>query len=435
MVENALRSVVEIQTTFGGGTGFIVNSEGLVVTNRHVVQGMDGVNLRLVSGVRYTALVVDQHDTLDLAYLLIQSSAQFTPIAVGDSDHVRIGESVIVIGFPIADTLGSEPTVSQGIVSALRSGLIQTDAPVNPGNSGGPMLDQFGNVVGVIVSRVDESGGQDIAGIGFAIPVNEVKADLGGEVAPGDVLPTPTSFPTIGPTPDVEATRTAIEAVDAQRRLEEQATRTAIEAQEEAERFAASLEATRIANRPTPTATPLPTPTPLPTATPTPTPTPTPEPTPTPLPTPTQHPRIYCPEWEVMVLEWIKQGHTYSRQYQTGPGEPPDHPQLSAKRAAGLCLTNFPTGILYEMNLNDRTRSIGDGPGELLPGLYEYRRQGDKRVEGDSCELVFNRYSSDQLNVEMPYGESFTFQFYEYHGAVDPSFGYGCYGFFYRIGD
>ena len=100
MVENALRSLVEIQTTFGSGTGFIVNSDGLVVTNRHVVQGVDRANLRLVSGASYTAQVVDEHDNLDLAYLLIDSSTQFTPIAVGDSDNVRVGESVIVIGFP-----------------------------------------------------------------------------------------------------------------------------------------------------------------------------------------------------------------------------------------------------------------------------------------------------------------------------------------------
>ena len=230
------------------------------------------------NGDRFAATVVDGHDTLDLAYLAIDSDTQFLPIALGDSDAVRVGETVIIIGFPIAAELGVEPTVSQGIVSAKRDGLVQTDAPVDPGNSGGPMLDQFGNVVGVVVSRIEQSGGSDIAGIGFAIPINEVKADLGDDVTPGEVLPTPTPFPTIAPTPDIEATKTVIEAIDAQRRLEEQATRTAIEAVQEAERYAASLEATRVAGLPTPT------PTPLPTATPTPTPTPSPTATPTPPP-------------------------------------------------------------------------------------------------------------------------------------------------------
>ena len=208
MVENALRSVVEIRTDFSGGTGFIVNDAGLVVTNKHVIQGANSINLRLVNGDRFTASVVGGHATLDLAYLLIGSDAQFEPIAVGDSDAVRVGELVIIIGFPIAAELGAEPTVSQGIVSAKRNGLIQTDAPVNPGNSGGPMLDQFGNVVGVVVSRIAQSGGSDIAGIGFAIPINEVKSDLGDDVTPGEVLNTPTPFPTIEPTPDIVATKT-----------------------------------------------------------------------------------------------------------------------------------------------------------------------------------------------------------------------------------
>ena len=341
MVENALRSLVEIQTTFGGGTGFIVNSDGLVVTNRHVVQGVDRANLRLVSGASYTAQVVDEHDNLDLAYLLIDSSAPFTPIAVGDSDNVRVGESVIVIGFPIADRLGSEPTVSQGIVSARRTGgLIQTDAPVNPGNSGGPMLDQFGNVVGVVVSRVEESGGRDITGIGFAIPIKEVKADLGGQVTPGEVLPTPlpTARPTIVPPIDLAATKAALSEEDAFLQTKEAAEYQAEQDRLEAERFAASLEATRIANRPTPTPTPLPTatptptPTPLPTATPTPTPTPTPEPTPTPLPTPTPHPQIYCQEWEAMVLDWVREGNNYYR------GRSSSSEELSGTRpSAALC--------------------------------------------------------------------------------------------------
>ena len=137
MVENALRSIVEIQTTFGGGSGFIINSDGLVVTNKHVIEGASRVTLRETSGNSFGADVVGGHPTLDLAYIQIANRpGQFTPIAIGDSDTVRVGESVIVIGFPIADALGSEPTVSQGIVSARRDGLIQTDAPVNPGNSG-----------------------------------------------------------------------------------------------------------------------------------------------------------------------------------------------------------------------------------------------------------------------------------------------------------
>ena len=444
MVENALRSIVEIETTFSGGSGFIINSDGLVVTNKHVIEGASRVTLRETSGNGFAADVVGEHPTLDLAY--IQSTnrpGQFTPIAIGDSDTVRVGETIIVIGFPMADTLGSEPTVSQGIVSALRDGLIQTDAPVNPGNSGGPMLDQLGNVIGVIVSRIEESGGRDITGIGFAIPINEVTADLGGQVTPGDVLPTPTAFPTIGPTPNLEATRTAIEAVDTQRRLEEQATRTAIEAQEEAERFAASLEATRVAELPTvtptplPTATSTPTPTPLPTATPTPTPTPTLEPTPTPVPptpTPTPHPSTYCPEWEAMVLDWIKQGNVYTSY------DAPNHPHLTPNMAHSICIIAFPVGRLVPTYMYERNRAVfrvvGTEEGQLLPGTYKYHAPGGgDRVTDRDCKLLLNYKSDESAAVELTYGKSFQITLYSYHGKVRLINSFYCDGYLYRIGD
>ena len=439
MVENAFKSLVEIRTGLGTGSGFIVSHAGLVVTNLHVVQGMNSANIRMAEGGSYTANVVGQHPTKDLAYLQIDSGGSFTPIAIGDSDAIRVGESVVVIGFPIADQLGAEPTVSQGIVSAKRDGFLQTDAPINPGNSGGPMLDHFGNVIGIVVSRVSQSGGQDIAGIGFAIPVNEIRTNLGGQVTPGDVLPTPTPFPTIGPTPDLEATKTVIEAVDAQRRLEEQATRTAIEAEEEAEKYAADLEATRIAELPTatptplPTVTPIPTPTPLPTVTPLPTPTQTPEPTPTPLPTATPHPQIYCQEWEAMVLEWVQQGNNYYNYNSYGSRgvnpNVPDHPNLTAERARQFCIIAFPRGVLRRHNT---TLTVGTGEGHLLPGTYRYydRDSGD-RVSDRDCRLHVNYGSNDQSTVRLTYGEPFNVTFHTYHGKVR----WWCYGGLYRTGD
>ena len=206
----------------------------------------------MAAGSEYRGTVTQRHPTLDLAYISIDSSRTFTPIAVGDSDEVRVGAEVIAIGFPLGSALGSEPTVSVGIISAKRDDTLQTDASLNPGNSGGPLLNIFGQVIGVVVSRVETDGsGRPISGIGFAIPINEVKMELGGQVSPaGPVLPTPTPFPTIGPTPDIDATKSAIEAIDAFRRESEQATRTAIEAQATAEQYAASLEATRIAEPP-----------------------------------------------------------------------------------------------------------------------------------------------------------------------------------------
>ena len=333
--------------------------------------------------------------------------------------------------------------MSQGIVSAKRNGLIQTDAPVNPGNSGGPMLDQFGNVVGVVVSRIAQSGGSDIAGIGFAIPINQAKSDLGDDVTPGEVLNTPTPFPTIEPTPDIEATKTVIEAIDAQRRLEDQATRTAIEAEQEVDRFAASLEATRIAGLPTPTSTPLPTAicrlsgsytdrrtsdphsTPLPTATPTPTPTPLPTPTPTPepvptpapsatpLPTPTPHPNVYCEEWEALVLDHIRRGGSKNRR------DVPDHPNLSANQGFNFCITNFPVGQLGRY-LTPYGKTVGTGEGQLLPGTYKYydRNRGERVSVRSTCRLNLNQSDPETSRIDLTYGEPFEFEFHTYHGKV-----------------
>ena len=128
-----------------------------------------------------------------------------------------------------------------GIISAKRDDRLQTDASLNPGNSGGPLLDMYGQVIGVVVSRVETDGsGRPISGIGFAIPINEVKTELGGQVSPaGRALPTPTPFPAIGPTPDIEATKTAIDAIDAFRRASDQATQAAVDAQATAEQYAA----------------------------------------------------------------------------------------------------------------------------------------------------------------------------------------------------
>ena len=296
------------------------------------------------------------------------------------------------------------------------------------------MLDQFGNVVGVVVSRIAQSGGSDIAGIGFAIPINQAKSDLGDDVTPGEVLNTPTPFPTIEPTPDIEATKTVIEAIDAQRRLEDQATRTAIEAEQEADRFAASLEATRIAGLPTPTSTPLPTATPTPTPTPLPTPTPTPEPTPTPLPTATPHPSTYCRAWEALVLEWVRDGNVYdqfSRRLATDSSVP-DHPNLTASLADDLCIIDFPLG--RHGTLWDALK-VGTGEGQLLPGTYRYRsKTGDDRVSVRNCTLSrnYDRYYDPELAIEMPYGKPFEFTFHTYHNVIWFS---GCGGFLYRVGD
>ena len=417
----------------------------------------------MATGEEYRGNVTQRHSVLDLAYVEIVSSRTFTPLPLGDSGQVRLSEPVIAIGYPLGEELGLDPTVSRGIISAKRDDYLQTDASLNPGNSGGPLLDANGNVIGVITFRVESTEtGRPVTGIGFAIPISAVRQELGGLAASGNSSPesTSTPIPTIPPTPDIEATKAAIEAMDAHRRQAEQATRAATEAQQEAERYAASLEATRIAElptptpthtptpTPTPTITPTPTPTPLPTATPLPTPTLTPEPTPTPLPptpTPTPHPATFCREWESMVLEWVKQGNHYPSSIdwalQGGSHTIPDHPRFSAIDGHKLCIRAksrdmyrvFPLGILGIAGESH----VGTEGGQLLPGLYEYRSStGDNRLPGpgyvgNRCTLRLD-ISGEDIRYDLPYEELFTFRFFEYHGKV--SF-YFCGGLLYRIGD
>ena len=205
VVDRVLPGVVKIISPLGAGTGFIISPDGLVVTNRHVVGGAKSVTIELLSGKRLRGRVTFTHRSLDLARVQIEARGHYTAIPVGDSESVRLGEEVIAIGYPLGRMLGDEPTVSVGIVSAKRDNLLQTDAALNPGNSGGPLVNTDGEVVGVVVSRLEEdSQGRPIAGIGFAIPINEVDAKVQGVTR----APTPTPDPNATPAPTPEPTPT-----------------------------------------------------------------------------------------------------------------------------------------------------------------------------------------------------------------------------------
>jgi Do/DeqQ family serine protease len=170
-----------------GGSGVIVDKEGYILTNNHVVEGADKVKVRLNDGREFTATVKGQDSRTDLAVLHIK--AKDLPVAaLGDSDKLEVGEWAIAIGSPF----GLEHTVTVGVISAKgRSGLgtgtyedfIQTDASINPGNSGGPLINIDGEVVGINAMII-----QPGTGIGFAIPVNMAKQILNDLIKQGKVV-------------------------------------------------------------------------------------------------------------------------------------------------------------------------------------------------------------------------------------------------------
>jgi serine protease Do len=160
----------------GLGSGMIMDAQGHILTNNHVVAGANEINVVLADGQRYPAKLVGTDPKTDLAVIQIEADGELPYVTFGDSDEMEVGNWVVAIGAP----QGLDQTVTQGIISAKhRRGILdpssyqdylQTDAAINPGNSGGPLLNLQGKVIGVNAAIVSESGGFE--GIGFAIPSN-----------------------------------------------------------------------------------------------------------------------------------------------------------------------------------------------------------------------------------------------------------------------
>ena len=201
-------SVVEITvgssgeaSPFGGdggtqqaqGSGFVYDTEGHVITNQHVVDGAETVSVKFANGETYSARVVGGDPSTDIAVLDVDAPAsELKPLELADSSNVEVGDGVIAIGSPF----GLEQTVTTGIVSALHRQIsspnsfsiddaIQTDAAINHGNSGGPLLDMDGEVIGVNSQIESQSGGND--GVGFAVPSNTVGKIADALIADGSV--------------------------------------------------------------------------------------------------------------------------------------------------------------------------------------------------------------------------------------------------------
>src|SRR6266404_3473333 len=168
--------VPQPRTQRGLGSGFVVNADGYVVTNNHVVDGATEIRVKLADGRELPGRVVGRDPRTDLALLKVEGHGLPT-IPLGDSSALKVGEPVMAIGNPF----GLEQTVTTGIVSATGrvigegpyDDFIQTDASINPGNSGGPLINARGQVIGINTAIVSRSGGS--VGIGFAIPVNLAK--------------------------------------------------------------------------------------------------------------------------------------------------------------------------------------------------------------------------------------------------------------------
>jgi len=174
---NSWRRVMPEQ---GQGTGVVIDSEGYILTNHHVVQGANKIIVTMKGGKRVPAALIGTAPSLDIAVLKAPGRYVESVARLGDSDSIRVGQKAIAIGNPF----GLSHTLTTGIVSALGrqlqnddgsilKNLIQTDAAINPGNSGGPLLNSSGEVIGINTAIFSLSGGYQ--GIGFAIPINKAR--------------------------------------------------------------------------------------------------------------------------------------------------------------------------------------------------------------------------------------------------------------------
>ncbi len=175
IIDNAVKSVVTIKTDLGQGSGFVIANGGYVVTNEHVMEGATAAVIITYDGKQHRVAIINDDPTMDIA-LLKMDDTSYPSLELGDSDTVQVGEKVIAIGNP----LGLQFSVSEGIVSAVhREGenqldaYIQTDASLNPGNSGGPLIDVNGKVIGINNFKLSNS-----ENIGFALESNYIKSTV-----------------------------------------------------------------------------------------------------------------------------------------------------------------------------------------------------------------------------------------------------------------
>ncbi|NLM50630.1 MAG: trypsin-like serine protease, partial [Clostridiaceae bacterium] len=163
----------------GSGSGIIISEDGYIVTNYHVIEGASDVTVILNTGEEYKAKLVGKDSKTDIAVIKIEPDQKLTKAILGDSNSLRVGELAVAIGNPLGQQLSG--TVTAGIISALdrnikidnkTMNLLQTDAAISPGNSGGALVNQYGEVIGINTAKIEASGAE---GLGFAIPISNAK--------------------------------------------------------------------------------------------------------------------------------------------------------------------------------------------------------------------------------------------------------------------
>ncbi|HMV80562.1 MAG TPA: trypsin-like peptidase domain-containing protein [Leptospiraceae bacterium] len=165
------------QKQTGLGSGIILNEEGYVLTNEHVVRDMEKLTVKLKNKKTYEAKLIGADKVMDIALLKIKPGNDLVPVQIGDSSKVKVGHWAIAIGAPLgfeqSFTVGVVSAIARGVNDASGVGYIQTDAAINQGNSGGPLLNIHGEVIGINRMIISQSGG--FVGIGLAIPINDAK--------------------------------------------------------------------------------------------------------------------------------------------------------------------------------------------------------------------------------------------------------------------
>jgi putative serine protease PepD len=183
---SASPGVVDITTGRGSGTGFVVDGQGHIVTAEHVVQGGSSITVKFQDGTTRKATVLGTDDATDIAVLKVDPTGlTLHPLTLGSSSRLQVGDTVAAIG----DPFGYDRSFSTGIISGLDRTIsapngftvahaVQTDTALNPGNSGGPMLDANGKVIGVVDQIATDGSADQSSGVGFAVPIDLVKSEL-----------------------------------------------------------------------------------------------------------------------------------------------------------------------------------------------------------------------------------------------------------------